>query len=1070
MDKYGVQNTHIALVNKLQDYIRSQYLGENELLLNACEKLLQEKGNLYQEPYIEANPAYKIAANGIINSSLPIHIKEFLLEMGRNKLGVFESPYKHQLDALEAFYRGDDLLITTGTGSGKTECFMWPMITSIAEEAKRRPNMWKIRGVRALLLYPMNALVSDQLGRLRRMIGDQNGNFRKVFREYSFDNNSRSPQFGMYTGRTPYPGPLDSDKSKKLADTMRNDILNREPELISDLIKIGRYPSKVDFLSYVDALEMGIHTTQPDDAELITRQEMQNLCPDILVTNYSMLEYMLIRPIEQNIWNRTRQWLNASEENKLLIVIDEAHMYRGAAGGEVALLLRRLMYKLKISREKVRFILTSASIPNKTQDEKDTIQRFACGLTAGDRFKSNFNIITGTPEEINFEVGKELSAKSISFLSIDAFQSDEKAKINEVRIFSKAIGQTGCNINSIQEMEIWLFENLSKLTPVLRILKQCRGNATELNTLAEVAFPHDDTITALSATQVLLAVMPLAKSKEGQVLFPARLHMLFRGLQGLYACSNPNCPNKSDGDGITLGKIYFDSGKEICDCGGKVYELINDRRCGALFFKSYMDYDASMEKYLWKTPGEIFDGTLKEVHFYIVPKGLKISANKNVRIGWLDSKTGMAYFNSRYEGEDGFIKIAHSTTEQKNRPNILTYSSCPKCSKRLVFYNLSDFSTKGNEPFYNLISEQLKIQPPTLFDERKLRNQPNAGRKVLLFSDSRQKAAVLAKDMTRAGDDAAAMQAIAMAAANLQKWSIDRDDIVTINMLYPAFLEIAYKNRLQFFYGDDKEAFKQDLEKIAEIIERDKKRGKSINYYKLANNTFTTQPGLFKEQIIKLTCFYNRSLLGLGLCWIEPSDYEDVENAIYDLKTAKIKMSKGEFLCIFTSWAQYICFRDYAIGETIPDEVRENITRRGSRFGMENDAKMPAFISEIMRSQGYSDHMIEKVFGILSSFLRQRESGDAKYLVLNKICLKFNEDHIWYRCSKCSGIFPYSIWGHCSHCGCNDIYEMAEKDFERYRFWRDPIFNAIHGIGDIRTINTEEHTAQLSHKDQRENT
>ena len=67
---------------------------------------------------------------------------------------------------------------------------------------------------------------------------------------------------------------------------------------------------------------------------------MQNFCPDILITNYSMLEYMLMRPIEQSIWKSTRDWLKRSKDNKLLFVIDEAHMYRGSAGGEVALLIR----------------------------------------------------------------------------------------------------------------------------------------------------------------------------------------------------------------------------------------------------------------------------------------------------------------------------------------------------------------------------------------------------------------------------------------------------------------------------------------------------------------------------------------------------------------------------------------------------------------------------------------------------------------------------------------------------------------------------------------------------------
>src|SRR5205807_8699337 len=101
--------------------------------------------------------------------------------------------------------------------------------------------------------------------------------------------------------------------------------------------------------------------TSPADSELLTRQEMQDRPPDILVTNYSMLEYMLLRPIDAPIFNRTRTWL-ADVRNQLVVVLDEAHLYQGAQGTEVALLLRRLVSRLRAPRERVRFILTSASL------------------------------------------------------------------------------------------------------------------------------------------------------------------------------------------------------------------------------------------------------------------------------------------------------------------------------------------------------------------------------------------------------------------------------------------------------------------------------------------------------------------------------------------------------------------------------------------------------------------------------------------------------------------------------------------------------------------------------------
>src|SRR5690606_8069885 len=114
--------------------------------------------------------------------------------------------------------------------------------------------------------------------------------------------NLRIPQFGMYTGRTPYPGENDIEKDKELAFTLAKDLLNREPEIKKKLIEIGKFPSKYDIEGYVANLNKGKHISHIKDAELITRAEMQKSCPDILITNYSMLEFMMIRPIEQCIW------------------------------------------------------------------------------------------------------------------------------------------------------------------------------------------------------------------------------------------------------------------------------------------------------------------------------------------------------------------------------------------------------------------------------------------------------------------------------------------------------------------------------------------------------------------------------------------------------------------------------------------------------------------------------------------------------------------------------------------------------------------------------------------------
>lgn len=332
MEEFSVQSTHEALKNKLLDYITTAYFGKNDDLREMCIDEIKKKGVLWQEPYIEANTAYKSINNGISNSNLPEDVKEILASLVDYKLGVFSSPYQHQIEAIESFYNGNDLLIATGTGSGKTECFMWPMVTKLIREAKNTPKTWSIHGVRAIMLYPMNALVTDQIGRLRKMIGDSKGDFHQLFDKICGED-KRYPTFGMYTGRTPYPGNQTLSKDSDLADTLERDLVNKSPEIQEQLFNLGKFPSKHNLKHYIEELRNGHHVTDFFDAEMITRLEMQKESPDILITNYSMLEYMLMRTVEQNIWKQTKEWLNSSAENKLLFVIDEAHMYKGASGG-----------------------------------------------------------------------------------------------------------------------------------------------------------------------------------------------------------------------------------------------------------------------------------------------------------------------------------------------------------------------------------------------------------------------------------------------------------------------------------------------------------------------------------------------------------------------------------------------------------------------------------------------------------------------------------------------------------------------------------------------------------------
>ena len=1059
MDKYGVKSTHEAIKRKLLDYINTVYLGKNDFLREACSQEIYNAGVLYQEPYIEANHAYLTVNNGLSKADIPEDVKRILFEMSQKKLGVFPNPYKHQVESLEYYYKEKDLFVSTGTGSGKTECFMWPIVTKLVMEQIHTPETWKKRGIRTIMLYPMNALVSDQMGRLRRMIGNGDDGFHDIINKLA--PGSRVPQFGMYTGRTPYPGEKDWQENIKYAETIRRDILSQSDDVKQKLFELGKYPSKNDLERFCELLESGEDIiTDSKDAELITRQEMQNLCPDILITNYSMLEYMLMRPIEKNIWEATTEWLSSSKENKLLFVIDEAHMYRGSSGGEVALLIRRVLHKLGVGRDRIQFILTSASVPV----ENSKVVKFACDLSAQDVKENSFVIIRGTEEKIDLDAS-EIQPEILKDFDIDKLQGDWDERKDSILDFAKRVGfKTDCNLNDERDVAAWLYKCLNNSNPMRRIMKETRGIAKSFDELSKVVFPDESPEIAQKATSAYLAIAPLAKSKDGSVLYPARLHMLFRGLQGIFACSNPSCTCVNHNGEMGIGRIFLQKPGNRCECGGMIYELMNERSCGALFLKGYIDTSEGDKPFVWNEAGTQFTEDLKEVIFYAIPKDGSFKKKKDIKTGWLNTISGRIDYYNDHSGDKESIHVAYSTAEVAGRPNQWVFKTCPKCEKNR--FVATDFVTKGNEPFFNLVSEQFYVQPPV----PQYMDQVNQGRKVLLFSDSRQRAAVLARDLTKAADEDAMKKALTVAAKELQEWAEHHDEIPTLSLLYVFFLKVAYQNKLRFFYGNNEDELLKDLETMKIRYER---KGDDLKYKLISKKYFSHKPDQYNEHLLRQLCSNFRSLTDVGLCWIEPCDIDDETfDEIEEIfKEKNVGMSLEEFKTVFAAWAMEIMTSEYAVGADISDSVRRNLTPY-KRMGVNDDTILPPRIRDILDDHGYSKEQIDVITKQLGLFLTQGINSSSYYLNLETITLRYGANHEWYKCPRCSGVFPFSLWGKCAHCGKGMPKQMDENDFKGIDFWRLPVLRAVEGDPQalMTRINTEEHTAQLSHKDQRDNT
>lgn len=1053
----GVQEYYSAIRNRLSDYIKSDYLANSETLLLYQDELLgedcSEYTNIAREPYIETSASYKKVQDGIKNlKTIDDDVRESLLKLVRANIGIYSSPFKHQTKALECFFEGKDLFVSTGTGSGKTECFLWPIIAKMFDEAKHNPKGFDKSAVRTLIIYPMNALVSDQLARFRKIFGSEE--FCEIF---TADTHAqRIPHFGMYTSRTPYAGQHKLDRSRQLSYTYRKHYLidenadeekqEQQRKRIEGYKSINKYPARRgdDGLeSFIDNLENDIHSPSPFDAEFITRFEMQNNAPDVLITNYSMLEYMLMRQIESGIWDSTKEWLAENDNNKLLIVLDEAHMYRGSSGGEISLLLDRLFGRLNIGLNKVQFILTTASMP---LDQQDAINRFYRGLTG--KTESECEFLYGEKEELPANVEIKTDARKLA--SVGTEQVSGEDIVERVKSFASIVYQEILPERiTIKEAQSWLYDNLNRYQAFVDLYKECREGAKAYSEIEKSIFGND--VYADKALDALLVLVSLAE-KNGNILFPVRLHMFVRGLQGLYACSNPKCNNHakySESERLPIGKVVSIP-HERCDCGGIVYEIVDHRKCGAIYLKTFVKQNIGMP-YWYAFPTKGLNGgsnELQEMLLYVIPDGYE--RKKSDQIGALDPLTGRLYLEPK--DNENFLKVVYPKYDANTKS--FNFGTCPKCKKQMILQKPSDFSTKGNIPFYNLTKAQFELQPAKS-------NMINEGKKVLLFSDSRQNAAKLALDLSKSSDADAFRQTVLMASCMLTETGEEH----SMEQLYPAFLQVCNNQRLTFFSGDSKSKLSEDKRLFI------KKTRRGINYNKLSNE-YKQLPDEYYEQLLTFFTESPRSFKDIGLGYLAPlSDIVcDVVDEFEEECNILIDDDLLTKVLVLLFWD--VMDGSAALGEMIPDDIRKKLPGRSKvqEFGLKFDFSkaIDRRLRERMKEHfSLGDSEMDVLLSLIRDNFFASGRSNNYYIKLSKVKIEITDETFeWYRCEKCGKISPFLIGDYCGACfDSTRIKKIAIEDLSRFDFWRIPVLNALSNEEGIHTIDTEEHTAQLSHKE-----
>lgn len=1043
-NRYGVESIKHELKKTIVDYVETEYFGKTPELRSRCDETIRNTPALFQEPYFEATPSYTVASQGIRAASIPLPAKEFLGAMASEGRGVFENPYAHQVQALESFWSGKDILVSTGTGSGKTECFMWPMVSKLAYEASENPISWANRAIRVLVLYPMNALVSDQLGRLRKILGGSVSDFSKVWLHGAA--RGRRPQFGMYTGRTPYPGAAQVDRrDNEYAATLERDLINIKDDDKKKLRDHGKMPEKSDLAQFAASVKRHESGWSTDDAELLMRFEMQEHAPDILVTNYSMLQYMLIRSTERNMWRNTAEWLKANPDEKLLLVIDEAHMYKGAAGGEVSLLIKRLLHKLGIDASRVQFIMTSASIP---EDDTTTCQFYEDMTGKND---SSLEIIRGQVSFGDKKAFIDVDASSLTELNIAALFGSDVELCDQMDALASIAQLPAPNLRTKEDVQLWIAENLPKFVPFEALNRAVRTECKTLEELAAAVFPGQ--CDAIEATDILINLAALGKDSNGSAILPVRMHMFIRGVQALSACCNPDCTCRPD-DKLPLGRIGVNEETGRCKCGAKTYELQTDRNCGALFLKGYVS-NLDGDFYFWNENPDPLN-KFSVVNLYVLEEGESVS---KLETGWLNSTTGKVYRDDSHAGERGYLHVSFCINDEEEAEEHIP-SMCPRCNSKA---SIVGFTTRGNEPFYNVVARQFELQPKSL-DREALEENPNAGKKVILFSDSRQGAARIAKDLTNASDKNLTTKVLAIAGRDLQDWAEENGERATLKRLYSSFLKVLHDKEVSLFSGRARE----DIEKKIDDLEDD------FDDYEYDSEDAGAPPEPYSEYLLSTLCDRYRSITDSTIGWIMPTDksWKDTKKV---LKRAGLDdITREDFESVFYAWSSYAMLRMTAIDSTVKPAIRRKINYANAQYGLlpgdifKGQRRGRGALLPVLKSR-YGDDGVAALTEALRKYLERPtdSKNDYEFINASKVSLHIGPDADWLRCPRCGRVAPYSLWGKCPHCKQGEMESMA-GDYSGIAFWRDPLVRALEGDDEVlRTrINTEEHTAQLSHKDQ----
>lgn len=903
-------------------------------------------------PFLDAVDSFKK------EKSLNTLIEKGMLPRAFQKMNFnMERPlYLHQEEALSRCAVGKNIVVSTGTGSGKTESFLIPILRELSmedEAGELGP------GVRALIIYPMNALANDQMERLREILSD--------YPEITY---------GSYTGQT-------KQEYEKAIREYR--ILNN-----------GRSP-KLN--------------------ELISRDQMINSPPNILITNYAMLEYLMIRPNENSFFN------GDYAKNWKFIVLDEAHTYSGSTGIEVSMLLRRL--KSSLSKKKLQYILTSATLGK--EDQNREVAEFASRLC-----DSNFDekdVIRAVRQEplrtmaemVNRDIDKyaDLAAAIIA--------EDEEAIGNEINTLGQTVSEDlHCDIYDLvsNDSNYWKMRSYLENKPqtmyyLAKVMGCTKQNIEDFVTVASYAI------------------------KNGAQLFDAKYHMFIKACDSAFVTLG-----KSKKLMLTRNKHIYDKGLEytvfeiaVCTYCHSIY-LVGQISEQGYFIQKSMNDNVDEKEILYL--GNTISDDDEEHSFQ--KEGIKVIEYQLCsRCGKLMPLNASLNEMCEHMAED-FVRVFR--IEKKGE--VLT--KCISCENVNVRGVLRQFfagqeavtSVLGTAlfeelPSYKVIKEKIVVDSDEfLFDDEDMGDnyvlkKEESAKQFIAFSDSRQAAAFYA--------------------SYLEKTYIT---ILYRRLIVEALRQKEFSGNIEQFVGNLQAEFEK--------------------YHVLTDEGMSAEKEAWKAMLNEMVNSYSgNALQNLGL--YEMTVERDLCPSMKSMGLTSTDV--GNIINLFLQSMMIDAAISYPIPLNQADKEFFTYNGHEGSFTLSDTSKSKRCSSFLPSKSGCSNkriNYIEKLFyeiapdktrdearKFLESFwnlMIKKEfikSEGVEYKV-NVKKIQIHSKTTFYQCPVCKRITPYNIKGICPTYKCNG--HLQEIDLET--IFQDNHYYRMYQDMEIRPLRVVEHTAQLN--------